>query len=129
VQQPTRCSTWAVQRCRWPGPGLRDRPAVQEMVASSTAALEAARLLLRDALGDLWIACSRGTPVADIQRACMWHRTHRADRKDHGDVHVRSAGASALYIDAVMQHVVLQHFWLEQAGRVRLGLKPTHPLF
>lgn len=55
-----------------PGPGLRDRPAVQAMVASSTAALEAARLLLRDALGDLWNACLCGAPVSDIQRARIW---------------------------------------------------------
>jgi hypothetical protein len=72
------------------------------MVASSTAALEAVRLLLRDALADLWKACSSGTPP--IEQA-------------HRDIH------------AVLQHIVLQHFWLEQAGRIRLGLKPTHPLF
>ena len=125
-----------------PGPGLRDRPAVQAMVASSTAALEAARLLLRDALGEIWIACSRGTPVTDIQRARMWgSMVHTAQTaKTTATSMYEAAGASALYIDcpierahrdihAVMQHILLQHFWLEQAGRVRLGLKPTHPLF
>ena len=55
-----------------PGPGLRDRPVVQAMVASSAAALEAARLLLRHTLADLWSACSRGTPITDMQRARMW---------------------------------------------------------
>jgi len=51
-----------------------------------------------------------------------------------------AAGASALYMDchiekanrcihALLQPIVLQHFWLEQAGRIRFGLKPTHPLF
>ena len=51
-----------------------------------------------------------------------------------------AAGTSALYIDfpierahrdvhAVMQHIVFQHMWLEQAGRVRLQTKATHPLF
>jgi indole-3-acetate monooxygenase len=125
-----------------PGPGLRDRPAVQAMVASSTAALEAARLLLRDALGDLWNACSRGTPVSDIQRARMWGSIVHAAQTAKTTVTAmyEAAGASALYIDcpieqahrdihAVLQHVVLQRFWLEQAGRVSLGLKPTHPLF
>jgi alkylation response protein AidB-like acyl-CoA dehydrogenase len=125
-----------------PGPGLRDRPAVQAMVASSTAALEAARLLLRDALGDLWNACSRGTPVSDIQRARMWGSIVHAAQTAKTTVTAmyEAAGASALYIDcpieqahrdihAVLQHVVLQRFWLEQAGLVRLGLKPTHPLF
>jgi alkylation response protein AidB-like acyl-CoA dehydrogenase len=125
-----------------PGPGLRDRPAVHAMVASSTAALEAARLLLRDALSDLWNACSRGTPVSDIQRARMWGSiVHTAQTaKTTVTAMYEAAGASALYIDcpieqahrdihAVLQHVILQRFWLEQAGRIRLGLKPTHPLF
>jgi len=125
-----------------PGPGLRDRPAVQATVASSTAALDAARLLLRDALGDLWNACLSGTPVSDIQRARMWGSiVHTAQTaKTTVTFMYEAAGASALYIDcqieqahrdihAVLQHIVLQHFWLEQAGRIRLGLKPTHPLF
>ena len=125
-----------------PGLGLRDRPAVQAMVASSAAALEAARLLLRDALGDLWAACSRGTPVTDIQRARIWGSiVHTAQSAKTAVTSMyEAAGASALYIDcpierahrdihAVMQHIVFQHMWLEQAGRVRLGLKPTHPLF
>lgn len=125
-----------------PGPGLRDRPAVQVMVASSTAALEAARLLLRDALADLWKACSSGTPVSNIQRARMWSSiVHTAQTaKTTVTSMYEAAGASALYIDcpieqahrdihAVLQHIVLQHFWVEQAGRIRLGLKPTHPLF
>jgi len=125
-----------------PGPGLRDRPAVQAMVASSTAALEAARLLLRDALSDLWNACSRGKPVSDIQRARMWGSIVHAAQTAKTTVTAmyEAAGASALYIDcpieqahrdihAVLQHVVLQRFWLEQAGRIRLGLEPTHPLF
>jgi hypothetical protein len=51
-----------------------------------------------------------------------------------------AAGAAALYIDspierahrdiyAVGQHIVLAHDWLEDAGRVRLGLKANTPLF
>ena len=51
-----------------------------------------------------------------------------------------AAGAAALYIDcpleraqrdsyAVGQHIILSHDWLEEAGRVRLGLKPNRPLF
>lgn len=125
-----------------PGPGLRDRLAVQAIVASSTAALEAARLLLRDALGDIWKACDSGMPASDIQRARMWGSIVHAAQiaKTTVTSMYEAAGASALYIDcsieqahrdihAVLQHVVLQRFWLEQAGRVRLGLKPTHPLF
>jgi hypothetical protein len=51
-----------------------------------------------------------------------------------------AAGASALYTDcplerahrdihAVMQHVILAPMWLEEAGRVRLGLAPQNPIF
>jgi alkylation response protein AidB-like acyl-CoA dehydrogenase len=125
-----------------PGPGLRDRPAVQAMVASSAAALEAARLLLRDALGELWAACSRGTPVTDALRARVWGSILHTARTAKTVVTsmYEAAGASALYIDcpierahrdihAIMQHIVLQPMWMEEAGRVRLGLKPTHPLF
>ena len=125
-----------------PGPGLRDRPVVQAMVASSTAALEASRLLLRDALGEVWNACTSETPASDIQRARLWgSMVHTAQTaKTTVTSMYKAAGTSALYTDchieqahrdihAVLQHVVLQHFWLEQAGRVRLGLKPTHPLF
>jgi indole-3-acetate monooxygenase len=125
-----------------PGPGLRDRPAAQAMVASSAAALDAARLLLRHTLADLWSACSRGTPVTDVQRARVWGSIVYAARTAKTVVTsmYEAAGASALYIDcpierahrdihAVMQHIVLQPMWLEEAGRVRLGLKPTHPLF
>ena len=30
---------------------------------------------------------------------------------------------------ALREPVVLAHMWLADAGRVRLGLKPSHPLF
>lgn len=125
-----------------PGPGLRDRPVVQAMVASSAAALEAARLLLRHTLADLWSACSRGTPITDMQRARVWGSLIHAARTAKTVVTsmYEASGATALYIDcpierahrdihAIMQHIVLQPMWLEEAGRVRLGLKPTHPLF
>lgn len=125
-----------------PGPGLRDRPAVQAMVAASAAALDAARLLLHDALGDLWATCSRGEPVTDAQRARMWGSIIHAARAAKAVVTsmYEAAGTAALYIDcpierahrdihAVAQHIVLSHMWLEDAGRVWLGLKPSHPLF
>lgn len=51
-----------------------------------------------------------------------------------------AAGTSSLYVDspierahrdihAVCQHIVLQPLWLEEAGRVKLGLEPQSPLF
>jgi indole-3-acetate monooxygenase len=51
-----------------------------------------------------------------------------------------AGGASSLYtscplerahrdIHAMSRHMVAQAFWLENAGRVKLGMSPTHPLF
>ncbi|MBN1206048.1 MAG: acyl-CoA dehydrogenase family protein [Myxococcaceae bacterium] len=125
-----------------PGLGLRDRPSVQAMVGSSAAGLEAARLLLIDALGDFWSACSRGAPPTDMQRARLWGGIIHTARTSKAVVTsmYEAAGVSALYNDcvlerahrdihAVTQHIVLAQSWLEEAGRVRLGLKPNHPLF
>jgi alkylation response protein AidB-like acyl-CoA dehydrogenase len=125
-----------------PGPRLRERPAVQTLVAASTAEIEAARLLLHDALGDLWTTCSQGIAVTDMQRARMWGGAVHAAIATKAVVTAmyEAAGASALYVDcplerahrdihAVTQHIVLAHRWLEDAGRVRLGLKPGNPLF
>jgi hypothetical protein len=27
------------------------------------------------------------------------------------------------------RHIIAQAFWLENAGRVKLGMSPTHPLY
>jgi alkylation response protein AidB-like acyl-CoA dehydrogenase len=125
-----------------PGTGLRDRPSVQAMVASSTTALDAARLLLMDALGELWATVSSGTPPTDMQRARLWGGLIHAARTAKSAVTsmYEAAGASALYTDcllerahrdihAINQHIVLAQSWVEEVGRVRLGLKPNHPLF
>lgn len=125
-----------------PLPGLRERPAVQVLVASAAAQLDAARLLLHAALGDLWTACTQGTPVRDTQRARVWESAIHAAQAAQAVVRsmYEAAGTSALYIDcpierahrdihAVMQHVVLAPMWLEEAGRVRLGLTSRHPFF
>jgi alkylation response protein AidB-like acyl-CoA dehydrogenase len=126
-----------------PFPGLRERPAVQGMVASAAAKLDAARLLLHGALGDLWATCMRGTPVTDAQRARVFESGLHAAQTAKAVVTsmYEAAGTSALYIDcplerahrdiiyAVMQHVQLAPLWLEAAGRVRLGLTPQTPFF
>jgi alkylation response protein AidB-like acyl-CoA dehydrogenase len=125
-----------------PGLGLRDRPSVQSVVASSIAGVEAARLLLVDALGDIWAACTRGVPTTDVQRARLWGAVIHTVRTTKATVTsmYEAAGATALYTDcllerahrdihAVTQHIVLAQSWLEDAGRVRMGLKPNHPLF
>ena len=125
-----------------PFPGLRDRPAVQVMVASSAAKLASARLLLHEALGDVWAACTQGTPVTEAQRARVWESGHHAAHVSRAVVRsmYEAAGTCALYVDcpierahrdvhAVIQHVVFAPLWLEAAGRVRLGLGPQNPIF
>ena len=125
-----------------PFPATRDRPWVQVLVASSAADLASARLLLHGALGDLWAACTQGTPVTDVQRAGVWESGHHAARVSKAVVRsmYEAAGASALYIDCpierahrdihvVMQHVIFAPLWLEAAGQVRLGLTPQNPIF
>ncbi len=122
--------------------GLRDRPAVQATVASSAAELDAARLLLHDALGDIWATCSQGTPVMETQRARVWGgavHTVKIAKAVVTSIY-EAAGTSALYVDspierahrdihAVAQHIVLAHTRREDAGRVHMGLKPNDPLF
>ncbi len=125
-----------------PFPGMRDRPWVQTLVASSAAKLASARLLLHATLGDLWAACTKGTPVTDTQRARLWESGHHAAHVSKAVVRsvYEAAGTSALYVDcpieqahrdihAVIQHVVFAPLWLEAAGQVRLGLTPQNPIF
>lgn len=125
-----------------PGPGIRDQPAVQAMVATSVAEVDAARLFLHHTLGDVWAACNQGTPITEGQRASLVGAAHHAAKTAKAAVTAmyEGAGTSALYVDcplerahrdiyAVTQHVILARRWLEDAGRVRLGLKPMNPLF
>jgi alkylation response protein AidB-like acyl-CoA dehydrogenase len=125
-----------------PIPGIRDRPWVQALLASSAANVASARLLLHSTLGDVWAACTQGIPVTDMHRARMWESGHHAAHVSKAVVRsmYEAAGTSALYVDcpierahrdihAVMQHVVFAPVWLEAAGRVRLGLAPQNPIF
>jgi alkylation response protein AidB-like acyl-CoA dehydrogenase len=125
-----------------PFPGLRERPDVQGMVASTAAQLEAARLLLHEALGGIWTTCLRGTSVTDAQRARVFASGLHAAQTAKAVVTAmyEAAGTSALYVDcpierahrdiyAVMQHVQVAPMWMEAAGRVRLGLPPQTPFF
>lgn len=125
-----------------PTPGLRDRPAVQALVATAAAELDGVRLLLHSALNDVWANCEEGTLVTAKQRARAWRSAILAARKSKSVVTAayEAAGTSALYVDcpierihrdihAVTQHMILGPNWLEEAGRVRLGLDPLNPLF
>src|SRR5262249_44379381 len=91
-----------------PFPGLREQRAAQGMVASAAAQLEAARLLLHGALGDLWATCLHGTPVTDAQRARVFESgLHTAQTaKTVVTVMYEAAGSSALYIDCPLQRAL-----------------------
>jgi alkylation response protein AidB-like acyl-CoA dehydrogenase len=124
------------------GPGLRDRPPVQSLVARVETQLNAMREQLRSTCESLWNAAVAGDEIeardiaAVLGAAVM---TAQQSRAAVTEVYA-AAGTSSLYTDcpierahrdihAVMQHIALQPFWLEQAGRVSLQLEPTHPLF
>ena len=123
-------------------PGLRDRPGVQALVATAAAELDSARLLLHAALDDVWASCEHGSLVTPKQRVRLWGSALHATRKTKAVVTAvyEAAGVSALYVDcpierihrdihAVAQHIILSPMWLEEAGRVTLGLESRNPIF
>ncbi len=124
------------------GPGLRDRAPVQSLVARVDAKLNS----LRDGLGStcerLWHKAQAGAErdFTDIAAAVGASITAAIECRAAVSEIYAAAGTSSLYTDspierahrdihAVAQHIALQPFWLEQAGRVQLGLEPTNPLF
>ena len=124
------------------GPGLKDRPPVQALVAELDTRLQAIRLRLRACCERAWQSALDGTPRNLDESAALFGAAIVAAEESRDGVNriYAAAGASSLYtaspierahrdIHAVCQHIVLQPFWLEQAGRVRLGLEPTHPMF
>jgi alkylation response protein AidB-like acyl-CoA dehydrogenase len=124
------------------GPGLRDRASVQSLVAIVETKLDALRGQLRSASENLWRKAESGDESEPRDIAAVLAASITAAQESRVAVTeiYAAAGTSSLYTDspierahrdihAVMQHLVLQPFWLEQAGRVRLGLEPTHPLF
>jgi len=123
-------------------PGLRDRPSVQALVANVAAELDGARLLLHASLDDIWASCEQGSLVTPKQRARLWGSALHVARKTKAVVTAvyEAAGVSALYVDcpierihrdihAVAQHIILAPMWLEEAGRVTLGLESKNPMF
>lgn len=124
------------------GPGLRDRAPVQSLVAKVEAQLDAMRERLRTTCDRLWDAAVAGDEIESTDIGALLGTaitTAQQCRAAVTEIYA-AAGTSSLYIDspierahrdihAVMQHIALQPFWLEQAGRARLGMEPTHPLF
>jgi alkylation response protein AidB-like acyl-CoA dehydrogenase len=124
------------------GPGLRDRAPLQSLVGRVAALLESARRSLRHATDAVWNDAVAGQPVQPTDIAAMLGAAVTAAQTCRQLVTemYAAAGASSLYtsspierahrdIHAVTQHIALQPHWLEQSGRVQLGMEPTHPLF
>jgi indole-3-acetate monooxygenase len=125
-----------------PGPALRDRHAFQAALARHGAALEAARAYLRSRSAQLWDAASSGVPISMGDIGALWGAAlHAVDvSRDAVDTMYAAGGTSSLYTDcplerahrdlhAMLRHVVAQPHWLEDAGRVTLGMPPSHPLY
>lgn len=121
---------------------IREHASLQSSLATAAAATDAARLFLFDAVEDAWKrCCADGTPD-DGQKARIWAATQHAARTSLATVRTmyELAGTSALYADcplerahrdihAVTQHVVLSNMWMQDVGRVQLGMEPANPLF
>jgi alkylation response protein AidB-like acyl-CoA dehydrogenase len=124
-----------------PRPGLRDRPAVLAAIARQSAALDAARAHLHACAGRVWDVAGSGEPTVDDLTA-VWGAAHHAAEVGRSTVDAMyvAAGTSSLYTDCPLEraqrdihgmshHVISQPSWLEDVGRVRLGMSPTHPLY
>jgi indole-3-acetate monooxygenase len=124
------------------GPALRERPAVLADIGRHSAALEAARAYLHACAAQLWRTAVSGGPPALDEITAMWGAgLHAAAAAETAvDIAYDAGGINSLYtscplerahrdMHAMRRHIVGQALWLEDAGRVRLGAAPTHPLY
>jgi alkylation response protein AidB-like acyl-CoA dehydrogenase len=124
------------------GPALRERPAVLADIGRHGAALDAARSHVHACASRLWRTAVAGGPPALDEITSMWGAgIHAASTAETAvDAMYAAGGINSLYtacplerahrdMHAMRRHIVGQSMWLEDAGRVRLGAKPTHPLY
>lgn len=124
------------------GPNLRDRATVHGLIAKIDATLHSFRDRLHSTSNRLWATAQSGDDRNPAEIGAVISVAITAGQECRAAVSelYAAAGASSLYTDsplerahrdihAVTQHIALQPFWREQAGRVQLGMKPTHPLF
>jgi alkylation response protein AidB-like acyl-CoA dehydrogenase len=124
-----------------PGPAIGERPAVLAAVAEHRVRLAAARDHLHGCVARSWQAaeaqCCGPTDIAAVFGAA-----HHAMAQGRGAVVAMHAlaGASALYtssplerahrdMHAMAAHIIAQPNFVEDTGRVQLGLKPLNPLY
>jgi len=124
-----------------PGPAIGERPAVLAAVAEHRVRLTAAREHLHGCVARLWRAAdAQQAGPADI--AAVVGAAHHAMAQGRGAVLAMHAlaGASALYtssplerahrdLHAMAAHIIAQPNFVEDTGRVQLGLKPLNPLY
>ena len=124
------------------GIGLRDRTDVLESIARHGAALDAARAYLRTRAEELWDMAETGAQASLDGISAVWTAAlHAADAALRTVVATyAAAGTTSLYTDcplerahrdihAMLRHIVVQPFWLWDAGRAKLGIAPAHPLY
>ncbi|MFM9885456.1 MAG: acyl-CoA dehydrogenase family protein, partial [Burkholderiales bacterium] len=119
---------------------LRDRPLVQARTAEAEAILSAARVYVRDTVGEVWMRITSGNHDLDAAitqaRLAITHGMHEAARAV--DLVFHAAGTNAVYARNPLEryfrdiHVTLQHgaalpVHLEAAGKSLLGLRPSDP--
>ena len=125
------------------GRGLREQPDVLALIARHSAALAAARSYLHSCVDALWRAADAGENASLEAISAVWGAAlHAADAgRAAVEATFAAGGTSSLYTDcplerthrdvhAMSRHIVGQRLWLEDAGRVKLGLAPQgHPLY
>jgi len=123
------------------GPALGERPVVMAAIAEHRTRIGAARRHLQESVARLWTATEEGA-VTPTLIAEVYGAAHHgmAQGRAAVDAMYSLAGASALYtssplerihrdVHAMAAHVIAQPLWLEDTGRVMLGLKPVNPLY
>lgn len=124
------------------GQALREHPAVLEAIVHHGTALAAARAYLRLRTNELWERILAEEPATLDSISALWAAGHHAAEAGRNavDAMYEAGGTTSIYTDcplerahrdvhAMLRHIVVQPFWLEDAGRVQLGIAPTHPLY
>jgi indole-3-acetate monooxygenase len=113
---------------------------VQARAAEAEAILGAARVYVRDTVGEVWMRVTSGNQDLDAAitqaRLAITHGMHEAARSV--DLVFHAAGTNAVYAKNPLEryfrdiHVALQHgaalpVHMEAAGKSLLGLRPSDP--
>ena len=125
-----------------PGPIPKDRPEVQAAIASESAALEAARAHLRASTSRVWDDIEAGAAPTIEGITMLWTSAHHAvgAATRAVDRMYAAGGTSSLYassplerahrdLHSMLRHIIAQRFWIEDAGRVMLGMAPESPMY